>query len=571
MDGLTSRIREDLRRGVVPALVVLGLLAGPSQVRVEAGSSPPPERPRQTRVLQTVALPDAGRLHPAVQRQLAEAYRSLLTVARDPAAAAHPRSEAYGELGKLFMAAEFLQHAERCFGNAQVLAPSEFRWPYYSAHVLRRMGALERSAEHLGRALELRPTDLAATVWLGRIYLDLGRAAAAESLVGEMLERRPDAPALRLQAGRIALELENAASAVEHLEAALALDPEAGGIHYPLAMAYRRLGDRERAESQLRRRRAGGSGRPVTLPDPLLAALNGILRNPQYYRDLASHAASGGNWALAAAHFRTAADAAPELAILRLNLGTVLERSGDARGAQAAFEQALRLDPGSYRAHYALGALLARSGRDSEAMDRFADAVFHNPVFWAAHLALADALRRSARLEPALAAYRRVIELDPGNPAARFGEAMALVRLGRYAAARERLTRAVAVHPGRPEFPHALARLLAAAPDERVRDGGRALELMRVLVKSEPTTAVAETMAMTLAELGLFAEAVEWQRAAMAIAAKADRPDVAQRMASNLQSYLRRQPCRTPWRDDDPDHAPGPPPDPGAVEHGGPK
>ncbi len=562
-------MRKDLRRGVVPAVLALAVLAGPSTVRVEAGSSPPPEGARQAQFLETVALPDAGRLHPAVQRQLAEAYRFLLAVARDPAAATHARSEAYGELGKLFMAAEFLQHAERCFGNAQVLAPSEFRWPYYSAHVQRRMGALERSAEHLGRALELRPTDLAATVWLSRVYLDLGRPAAAEPLVGEMLERRPDAPALRLEAGRIALELEDAASAVEHLEAALALDPEAGGIHYPLAMAYRRLGDREWAESQLRRRRAGGPGDPVRLPDPLLAALNGILRNPQYFRDLAFHAATGGNWALAAAHFRTAADAAPEVAMLRLNLGTALERSGDARGAQAAFEEALRLDPRSFRAHYALGALLARSGRDSEAIDRFSDAVLRNQDFAAAYLALADALRRSARLEPALAAYRRVIELDPGNPAARFGEAMALVRLGRYAAARERLMRAVAVHPGRPEFPHALARLLAAAPDERVRDGGRALELMRALVKSEPTTAVAETMAMTLAELGLFAEAVEWQRAAMAIAAKADRPDVAQRMASNLQLYLRRQPCRTPWRDDDPDHAPGPPADPGAVEPGG--
>jgi tetratricopeptide (TPR) repeat protein len=566
------RMREDLRRGVVPAVLVLGLIAGPSQICVAGGSSPPPERARQVQVLQTVALPDAGRLHPAVQRQLGEAYRSLLSVARDPEAPAQARGQAYGELGMLFMAAEFLSHAERCFGNAQVLAPAEFRWPYYAAHVLRRMGDLERSAEHLGRALELGPTDLAATVWLSRILLELGRPEAAEPLVAGMLARRPGAPALRVEAGRIALALDNAASAVEHLEAALALDPEADSIHYPLAMAYRRLGDPKRAERQLRQRRGGsGAGVPVRLPDPLMAALDGILRSPQYYRDLAFHAAAGGNWALAAAHFRTAAGAAPKVAMLRLSLGIVLERSGDARGAQAVFEEALRLDPRLYGAHYGLGALLARTGRDPEAIDRFMDAVLYNPNFAAGHLALADALRRSARPEPALASYRRVIALDPGNAAARFGEAMALVRLERYADARERLIRAIAVHPGRTEFPHALARLLAAAPDERVRDGGQALEVMRGLVETEPTTAVAETMAMTLAELGLFAEAVEWQRAAMAIAVKAARPDVAQRMASNLQLYLRRQPCRTPWREDDPDHAPGPPAHPGAVEPGRPR
>ena len=566
-------MRRDPRRNVLPVAILLGLLAAAQAGRGEAGSATPAARANQDPVLQTVALPDVGRLHPAVRQQLGEAYRSLLAVARDPAAPPHARGQAYGELGMLFMAADFLQQAEQCLGNAQVLAPGEFGWRYYAAHVLRRMGDLERSAERFERALELRRADLAATVWLSRIYLDLGRLEEAEPLVTGMLARQPDAPAIRVEAGRIALATGDAASAVAHLEAALALDPEAGSIHYPLAMAYRRLGDRARADHHLQRRGGGaaGPGVPVRLPDPLMAALNGLLRNPQYYRDLAFHAAANGEWPLAVAHFRTAVGAAPKVAMLRLNLGTALERLGDAAGAQAAFEDALRLDPQTYRAHYALGALLARSGRDTEAIGRFADAVLHNPNFVAAHLALADALRRTARPEQALVSYRRVIELDPGNSTARFGEAMALVRLARYAEARQRLNRATQVHPDRPQFPHALARLLAAAPDDGVRDGARALELMRSLAASQQTTAVAETMAMTLAELGLFAEAVEWQRVAMAIAAKAERPDVAQRMAANLTLYLRRQPCRSPWRDDDPDHLPGPPGNPGSLDAGAPR
>ena len=566
-------MRRDPRRNVLPVAILLGLLAAAQAGRGEAGSVAPAALASQDQGLRTVALPDVDRLHPAVRQQLGEAYRSLLAVARDPAAPPHARGEAYGELGMLFMAADLLQHAEQCLGNAQVLAPAEFRWRYYAAHALRRMGDLERSAERFELALELRRADLAATVWLSRIYLDLGRPEEAEPLVAGMLARQPDAPAIRVEAGRIALATGDAASAVAHLEAALALDPEAGSIHYPLAMAYRRLGDRVRADHHLQRRGGGGSGPgvPVRLPDPLMAALNGLLRNPQYYRDLAFDAAANGEWPLAAARFRTAVGAAPEVAMLRLNLGTALERLGDADGAQAAFEDTLRLDPQIYRAHYALGALLARSGRDSEAIGRFADAVLHNPNFVAAHLALGDALRRTARPEPSLASYRRVIDLDPGNSTARFGEAMALVRLARYAEARQRLNRAMQVHPDRPEFPHALARLLAAAPDESVRDGAQALELMRSLAASQQTTAVAETMAMTLAELGLFAEAVEWQRAAMAIAAKAERPDVAQRMAANLTLYLRRQPCRSPWRDDDPDHLPGPPGNPGSLDAGAPR
>lgn len=561
---MTTRrgLRRDGRVALV-LLVLIVLVAGPVVDRVDGAMPSPALGGREPQILRTVSLPDVARLHPAVRQQLGEAYRRLLAVARDPAAAPHARSEAFGELGKLFMAAEFLQHAERCLGNAHVLAPSAFRWPYYQAHAWRRMGDLERAAERFERALELRPAYLAARVWLSRMYRDLGRPESAGTLVARALARRPDAPALRVEAGRAALAAEDYVSAVEHLEAALALDPEAGSIHYPLAMAYRRLDAPGRADRHLRRWRAEGPDAGARLPDPLMAALNGILRNPQYYRDLASHAASGGDWALAAAHYRTAAGAAPEVATLRLNLGAALERLGDVRGAETAFGEALRLDPGSYEAHYALGSLLARTGRDAEAIDRFEDAVFHNPNFAAAHFALADARRRSAQPGASLASYRRVIDLDPGNAAARFGEAMALVVLQRYAEARERLSRAAVVHPRRTEFPHALARLLAAAPDDRVRDGARALELMRALVVSEPTSAVAETMAMTLAELGLFAEAVEWQRAAMAIAARAARSDVAQRMAVNLRTYLRRQPSRTPWRDGDPDLVPGPMPGPG--------
>ena len=53
--------------------------------------------------------------------------------------------------------------------------------------------------------------------------------------------------------------------AVQDLERALALDARASAIHYPLAMAYRGLGDRQKADGQLRLR---GTSYPP-LPDPL--------------------------------------------------------------------------------------------------------------------------------------------------------------------------------------------------------------------------------------------------------------------------------------------------------------
>jgi Flp pilus assembly protein TadD len=145
-----------------------------------------------------------------------------------------------------------------------------------------------------------------------------------------------------------------------------------------------------------------------------------------------------------------------------------------------------------------------------------------------------------------------VLALNPAASQARFGQAMALVRLGRYVEARRVLEEAARVHPEQPGFPHALARVLAAAPDADARDGQRALAVMQPLLSGEAPAAVAETMAMVMAELGRFEEAVRWQERALASAASAGQDALAARLQDTLDGYRQRQPCRTPWRDDDP-------------------
>lgn len=284
--------------------------------------------------------------------------------------------------------------------------------------------------------------------------------------------------------------------------------------------------------------------------------------------DRAVEAAANQNWPEAVKEFRLAVEADPDSAVLRLRLGAALEGAGDAGGALKQYEEALRLDSSLARAHYSIGALLERGGRDDQAIEQYTAALDVDSTFAAAHLKLADALRRTDRFELALSHYRRVIELEPSTRRrtltgpevedGRFGEAMTLVRLGRYAEARDSLTTSMRIHPDQRAFPHALARVLAAAPDDQVRDGARAWELVKVLPDGHEHPAIFETMAMALAELGHFDLAIDWQRLAMSAAARAGRPEVAQQMAASLARYLQRQPCRTPWRDDDPDQRPGP-------------
>jgi len=56
---------------------------------------------------------------------------------------------------------------------------------------------------------------------------------------------------------------------------------------------------------------------------------------------------------------------------------------------------------------------------------------------------------------------------------------------------------------------------------------------------------------MTLAEIGQYDEAVNWQRDVMSVAEQSGRTDLAQRMAKNLRRCERGASRRTPWLDDD--------------------
>lgn len=578
-------VASGLGRGSVAALVLVawvdpcaaGVAIGPPGSPASLRRWTEPEAARAAAQAATaapatllpIALPDLGGMHESVQVQLREAYRSLAPSAQVETAAGPrraERSDAYGTLGKLLMAAKYPDAAERCFRNAQTLAPDDFRWPYYLGHLFISVGALPKAVAPFEQALSLRPDDFATLVWHGYVHIELGQPEVAMPFLTKARSLRPDAAAAWYQLGRASLVSQDYASAVKYLEEAVRLNPAAAVIHQPLAMAYRGLGDLDKAQSNLDRTTGrGGPGATVTMPDPLMAELSTILRSPEVFAELAQRASARGDWTDAVAQFRKAVDLAPTNVVMRMNLAQALTRMGDARAALAELDKALGVDPALPPAHFMKGALLERSGRDDRAIAEYTAAVTNDATLHEAHFRLADVLRRVGRLDAALSSYRRVLELAPDSEEARFGEAMALAQLSRHAEARDHLRDAVRRHPDQPAFTQALARLLAASSDPQVRDGRQALDLVNSLVNEHKTTSVAETMAMALAEVGRFEEAVEWQRLAMAVAANAGHSDAAQRMAANLARYQRREPCRTPWRDDDPEYRPGPVVDPNLL------
>jgi tetratricopeptide (TPR) repeat protein len=493
--------------------------------------------------LRPITLPNLSGAAKTAQAQVRERHAALTATIENQASTDSARGEAYGDLGKLLLAGEFFDSAEACFLNAQTLMPAEMRWPYYLGHVYRKRGNPQTAAQQFEQALRLSPNHEGTLFWLADVYLTLGRTESAEPLFAKSLSLGLRSPAALYGMGRIALARKNYQDAVKFLEEALQLDPAASSLHYPLATAYRGLGQTAQADEHLRQR----GDVPVITPDPLMQEVDGLLETALAYESRGLRSFETGQWAEAAAYFRKGVELEPENPSVRHKLGTALALMGDARGAEEQFQIVVRQSPSFAKAHYSLGLLMESSGRRQKAVEELSLAARYDPNYVDAHMRLAELLLQSGQAGPSLARYERAMAIDPRQPRARYGYAMALVRLGRFRDVREWLTEAIRLHPDQPGFAHALARVLVAAPDDSVRDGPRAMTIVQDLLKGPQTVEVGETMAMTLAELGQYGEAAALQRKVLSAAMQEGRQDLVPGMTSNLQRYERRQPSRVPW------------------------
>jgi tetratricopeptide (TPR) repeat protein len=528
----------------VALLACIGTIAGCGSPASDAARDSASPQPIARDGLMPVALPDLSKMVPSVQAQIRESQVALSRKAAGTGTPQPQLAEAYGDLGKLLMAADYPEAAEPCFVNATTLAPDDYRWPYYLAHLYRKRGDLEKAYRYFAQALKLHPDDVSTLVWLGDLDLELGRPDAAEPRFAKALELQPNSVSARFGLGRAALARQDYKRAVTNLEDVLARDPTATGAHYPLALAYRGLGDLKQAEAHLALR----ENHEILPADPLMVELDELLESPQTYESRGIQALNDQKWAEAAALFRQGLALSPDSAALLHRLGTAEYMMGETEDAERQFDAAVARDPDYFPAQYSLGVLLQDKGRHTEAIERFQAALNARPTYTEARLRLATSLRRVGRAADSLPHYEQVLRENPDLAEARFGQAMALVQLGRYREGRDVLARAADAHPGQAIFRHGLARLLAAAPDADVRDGARALTIVTDLVRTEPRTLdLGETMAMALAAAGRYDEAVSVQQDLLHAAEREGLDAVVRRLSANLALYQKGQPCLTPW------------------------
>ncbi len=461
-----------------PLMAALGLvlLLSPIGVPADRVAEPPASFGLD---LTPVPEADISGAEPLMQKALATARDELNKLLAAPETDRDALAEAYGRFGALLTLVEVEARADACFDNAMALQPQELRWPYYAGYLAMLAGNLDQALEHFERVRAIAPSYAPLYLRLGKVHLD----RSALDTAAPALERAAAEPSLAGPAnyylGQIAVLERRFADAVPLLEAALEATPEATEVHYPLAQAYRALGDDAQARAHLAQFRE----RAPRVEDPLIAELEAVADRslPAFLE--AVHAVRGGDYATAMRRFADGLEVVPDNAAARLSYARVLWLTGARERAAAELTRALALEPDAPLAVFLAGVVAQQQGDLDVASTRYREALALDPAHAGALFQLASLDFRAGRFAAAAEGYREVLAADKSVAPARVLAQVAALRAGAPEGEMLARLRSLAeAHPDDAQLRYALSRRLAGAEDVDLRDPRAARELAAGLI-----------------------------------------------------------------------------------------
>ena len=207
----------------------------------------------------------------------------------------------------------------------------------------------------------------------------------------------------------------------------------------------------------------------------------------------------------------------PKSTLAYTNLAVVLKASNDLAGAAAAYKTAIELDPNNALAYSNLGALLKDRKDLAGAVAACKRAIELDPKFAHGYIILGMALQDRKDMAGAAAAYKTAIELDPGGFQAHHDPGMAPQSQGRRAGAEQAYLGATQAQLAFIPAYNGLAWILATSPDDKVRDGKRAIQYATEACERTgwKVPVCLNTLAAAYAEAGQFEEAIRYQTRAL--------------------------------------------------------
>jgi tetratricopeptide (TPR) repeat protein len=382
-------------------------------------------------------------------------------------------AQAWGDLGKVLRAGQFLVEAAACFAQAERLEPNNPRWPYLQGEALRlrdnsaALAPLERAAALAGNADTVAPS-----LRLAEVLLALGRNEEAETHLRRALEIEPDDPAVHYDLGIVTFARNDWADSLVHLKHCEHSPFTRRRACSLLATVYGRMDRKEEAEKY--------SHKADTLPpdsnwlDPFLADARTLGRSARWQE--IHQRESRGDYRTAVEQLTALLQDSPDYSVY-VALGKNLGKLGNFAGAEEALRSAIAMAPERFNAYQELSQLLwMRAERDDrknrerargefeEAASYARRAIERQPHSAMAYVLLGMSLRRLGKRPEALDAFRTAVECSPDLAEAHLYLGETLAEGAQTAEARESIQRAVELAPDDSRPRAALAKLNATSP-----------------------------------------------------------------------------------------------------------
>jgi tetratricopeptide (TPR) repeat protein len=230
------------------------------------------------------------------------------------------------------------------------------------------------------------------------------------------------------------------------------------------------------------------------------------------------------------------------------NRGLVWEGKGEYDKAMADYNQALAISPNYASAYNNRGGAWFNKGEYDKALADFNQALRLFDPKDATNIAGAYNNRgfvwwQKGEFDKAIADCNQAIAINPKNAGAYFRRAEAWQDKSEYDKAIADYNQALVINPNDADFYNAIALLHAACPDEKYRDGKKAVEEASKVCHLDGGKSwdYIDTLAVAYGESGDLEKAKEWEAKAIKMAPDDERK---QGCRSRLELYKQRKPYR---------------------------
>lgn len=243
--------------------------------------------------------------------------------------------------------------------------------------------------------------------------------------------------------------------------------------------------------------------------------------------------------------FTLAIEAVPDDFEALNNRGFARIYSGDYRGAIEDCSRSIAINPGSAKAYNNRGLARLFTGEFDDAIADFNQAIAINPRYVDAYSNRGLAWAQKEDYPRAIADCTEALHLNPRAAKALYSRGFARDRQGDPGGAMRDYIQVLKVNPDYIEAFNSMAWIMATSPDERLRDGRRAVAYAEKAVgNSPPDINFLDTLAAAYAEAGRFDEAIAIENRIISLLAKARQPDAIPMHVKRMNHYEEGRPYR---------------------------